>query len=127
MAFEPIMNQDGTVDHDTGSIISGGTFAITSVPSTNVKTAGKGVHRGTLAGTLSGANATGFVNGTVAGNWSITGTGANTKVDGQPTVRERDVGTFNGTGTIPPPTGGTGPVAGPVVVDSAGQGEVNGD
>ena len=127
MTLKALMNADGAVGHDTGSLISGGSFSIISAPSTNVKAASKGVYRGTLLGTFTRGNASGFVSGSVAGTWSIDPTAANVKADGQLVIREGDTGTLSATGTIPPPTGGTGPVNGTVKVTSAGQGEVNGD
>ena len=127
MSLKAIMNQAGAVDHDTGSPISGGTFVITSPPSTNVKADGVGVYRGPLSGTFSGGNASGFVSGSVAGSWTINPTASNVKADELPVIRVDDTGTLTATGTIPPPTGGTGPISGPVVVSDAGQGEVNGD
>lgn len=128
MTLEAIMNEDGVIDHNTGSVISGGSFTVTSVPSSNVKAEGKGVFRGPLSGTFTGGNATGFISGSVAGNFTINPTATAVKADGLPVVREGDTGTLTAAGTIDPPaTPPTGPVAGEVVVASAGQGVVNGD
>ena len=127
MSLKALMNASGKVDHNTGSVVSGGTFTITSTPSTNVSAGGGGVFRGPLNGTFSEGNASGFVSGSVAGAWVIQPTAANVKADGQLVIRDGDTGTLTATGTLPPPTGGTAPVTGSVVVSDAGQGEINGD
>lgn len=127
MTLKALMNGNGTVDHDIGSLVSGGTFSILSVPSVNVQADNAGVYRGTINGTFTGGNASGFEPGSVAGAWSISPTATAVNVDGQAVVRDGDIGTLTATGTIPPPTGGTGPVTGTVVVNNAGQGVVNGD
>jgi hypothetical protein len=128
MTLELVMNQDGTVGHDTGSLVSGGSFIITSVPSTKTKVEGKGVYRGPLAGTFVGGNATGFVPGSVAGAWTIAPTAVACRDDGLPVIRAGDTGTLAGVGTIAPPAvPPTGPVVGNVVVSNAGQAVVNGD
>ena len=128
MSLKPIMNADGSVNHKTGSPISGGSFVITSTSSTNVKANGSGVYRGKISGTFSGGNATGFVSGTVAGAWSIDPTAQNVKADGLKVIRKDDEGTLNATGTISPPASPpTGTVSGTVIVSNAGQGDVNGD
>jgi hypothetical protein len=128
MTLALIMNQDGIVDHDAGSLVSGGAFVVTSVPSTKVKASAKGVYMGPLTGTFSGGNATGFVPGSVAGAWTINPTAVNVKAESLPVVREGDSGTLSGVGTIDPPgVPPTGPVVGSVVVSDAGQNEVKGD
>ena len=128
MTLALIMNQDGIVDHDAGSLVSGGAFVVTSVPSTKVMASAKGVHMGPLAGTFTGGDAAGFVPGSVAGAWTITPTAVAVNAELLPVVREGDTGTLNGVGTIDPPgVPPTGPVVGTVVVSDAGQGEVNGD
>lgn len=127
MTLELLMNQDGAVDHDIGSLVSGGAYVITSVPSTVVKVNGAGVYRGPLAGTFSGGDAAGFVPGSVVGSWTVTPTAVAVNVESQPVVREGDTGTLTATGTLPTPPGGTGPVVGTVVVSDAGQTEVAGD
>lgn len=128
MALKAIMNQDGTIDHDAGSPVSGGSFVVTSTPSAFVKVNGKGIYRGPLSGTFTGGDAAGFVSGSVTGTWVINPTAAFVKVEGLPVVREDDVGTLSGVGTIDPPAvPPTGPVVGSVVVADSGQGDVNGD
>ena len=127
MSLKALMNADGTVGHDTGSLISGGSFTITSTPSANVKANDAGVYSGPLSGSFSNGNASGFEPGSVAGTWTINPTATAVKVDGSAVIRADDIGTLNATGTIPPPTGGTGPVVGSVKVSDAGQGVVNGD
>lgn len=128
MTLALIMNMSGAVDHDSGSVVSGGAFVITSVPSVKVKIDGAGVYRGPLAGTFTGGNATGFVPGSVAGAWTINPTATKVNADMLPVVRDGDTGTLTAVGTIAPPaTPPTGPVAGTVVVSDPGQDTVNGD
>ena len=128
MSLKFIMNKNGTIAHDTGSAISGGSFSISSAESTNVKAGGEGVHKTPLLYTFSGGNASGFVPGSVqtTAPQTITATAQKVKADGALVMRVDDSGTMNCIGTIPPPTGGTAPVSGPVKIDDAGQDKAKG-
>lgn len=124
MSSELIAVDGCQLSHKSGSLISGGSFVITSVPSTNVKAMAKGIYTGPLAFTFSGGSAAGFVDGSVAGGGSIPATSSEVAVGGLAVMREGDSVLMACVGTIPPPTGGTGPVSGDVEISDAGQSEV---
>lgn len=117
------------LEHDTGSLISGGSFTITSVPSTVTKEDNKGVYTTPMTYTFSGGSAAGFVANTVMTTAPavIAATAIKTKDNFLPVMRKGDSGVMTCIGTLPPPTGGTAPVAGPVKIGDAGQTKVKGD
>lgn len=126
-----IMNADGTIDHKSGSTVSGGTFTITSTPSATVKIDEAGVYVDALLYTFTGGNASGYVNGTVATTapQSIAATAQNVGVDGHAPMRIGDNATMGCTGTLDaaPPVPSS-PVSGALVeVSDAGQDSVEGD
>jgi hypothetical protein len=126
MSLELIMNTNGTIDHASSSTISGGTINIITPASTISKAEGAGVYRGILNGTIAGANASGFVDGTVAGTWVMEPTATKDKSDLLPVIRLGDSADVIAFGTIDPtpplPAPPTGPVpGGSVEVSDAGQ------
>lgn len=127
MSLEMVMNEDGELDHGSGSVISGGTFTITSSASTKVKPGGKGCYRGPLLYTFAGGDAAGFVDGSVATTvpQTINPTAVKVDADGLPIVRLGDSGTMACVGTFDPPAvPPTGAVGGLVEVSDAGQDKV---
>jgi len=124
MTLELVMNGSGILGHGAGSTITGGVFTISSVPDLKSKAVGVGIYVDPLVYKFSGGSAPGFVDGSVVGGGTIPATATKTKVSGSLVMRVGDSATMNATGTIPPPTGGTGPVVGPVEVTNAGQTKV---
>ncbi len=118
------MCSNGAIDHKAGSLVSGGTFVITSTPSTKVKTENYGVYRGSLIWTFSGGNSIGFTNGTVAGGGTISPSAAKVKADGQLVIRLDDFVSITFSGTLT--NGNPGTVVGIVEVSDAGQSTVKG-
>ena len=114
-----VMNQNGAIDHSTGSPISGGVFVITGSPDAKVKAESFGVYVSPLAFTFSGGDAAGFVSGTVSGGGTIIATATKTRVSGVFVMREGDSGILSATGTLS--GGGTGSVSGGVEITDAGQ------
>jgi len=131
MTLIKTMNADGTLGHKTGSAVSGGSFTITSTPSSTTEISGKGVYVSPLEFTFTGGNATGFVNGSVqtAVPQKITSGATNVQVDGADTMNEGDFATVAMIGTISPPaTPPTGPVTPAIVeVATAGQDKMEND
>lgn len=129
MALKELAVQGATIAHDSGSPISGGTFSITSVPSLKVKAEGNGVYKTPLLYTFAGGNAAGFVPGSVltTAPQSISATAQKCKAENLPVMRIDDSGVMNAIGTLPPPAGGTAPIAGPVIIDDAGQVKAKGE
>ena len=121
MTLEKVMNTNGTIGHASGSTITGGTFVITSTPSTKNKAGAVGVYRGPLTFTFSGGSAPGVSPGSVVGSGTINPTAIKSKADALEVIREGDTGTLTGTGTNPSPPPPTLPVSGPVEVKTAGQ------
>lgn len=123
MSLEKIANEDLTLDHGSGSPISGGSFTVTSTPSAKNKAGGKGIYTDPLLYTFAGGDGAGAVNGSVAsvGPQSIAATAAKSKGDGALVMREGDSGTMAaiGTNSAPPPP--TLPFSGPVEIAAAGQ------
>ena len=123
------MNADGTVDHASGSLVSGGTFTIISTPSTKVKAEGAGVHTNDLRFTFAGGDAKDGEEidlvdpGTVVSvppYQSISATAVKTRADGSLVMRLGDTNAtaqFQGTLSGSP----VGPFAGSVEVATAGQ------
>ncbi len=118
-----------TLSHASGSPISGGTFSIVSSPSGVTKEDGDGIFTTPLMYTFSGGSASGFVNGSVAPlvPQAIIATSQKTKDYGIFVMRKDDSGTMVCQGTIPPPTGGVGPVSGDVDIIDACQNMVKGE
>lgn len=120
------MNADGTLGHGLGSIVSGGSFSISSVASTKVKAVGKGVFFGNLSFTFSGGNAPGCDPGTVFGTGAIAPTSTKNKnASGMFVVRETDSVNVTMNGTLSGSPVSLGPQ--PVEVVSAGQSKVKGE
>lgn len=96
----------GSIEHDTGSPVSGGTFSISTPASTKIKAAGNFVYIGpTLSVSFSGGNMAGMVPGSVMGMGAITPT--TTKNFQSPSLgilRDGDSGVL--TGTAQPTAGG---------------------
>jgi hypothetical protein len=114
-----------TLDHVSGSPISGGSFTITSTPDAKVKAEGHGVYVSPLAFSFSGGDASGFVAGSVSGGGSITATAVKVQASGIAVMRLGDSVLMNCVGTIDPPaTPPTGPVSGNVEITDAGQTKV---
>ena len=86
MGLKLVMNSDGEIDHKT-TTVTGGTFIITTTPSTKVKAEGSGVYKGPLAWTFSKGSSTGFQDGTVVGAGSIPPTATKVKADGSLVIR----------------------------------------
>lgn len=102
-------------------IVSGGILNITSLPSLNCKAEGKGIYRGSLIFTLTGANAIGYDPGTViiVGTGTISPTATKVKANGLLVLRKDDqnlnipmTGTIGGTPT---------PFTEPFKITNAGQ------
>lgn len=108
-----------TIDHSPGSPISGGSFTVTSVPSTKLIAEGKGAYRGPLTFTFSGGNMSGMVPGSVTGGGTINPTATKMSDGGLFVIREGDAGTLIGTAV--PTGGGSTPVSGDVEVTDPAQ------
>lgn len=123
MSLKEIAVDGLTISHADGSPISGGTFTITSSPSTRFKCDGSGVYAGTLTFTFTGGSAEGFVDKTVATTvpQAIAATATRVKTGGLAVLRLGDSGTMAcmGTPTVTPPA--SAPVAGSVEITDAGQ------
>lgn len=116
-----------TLDHASGSPISGGSFSVLSVPDAKVKAEGNGFFAGPLEFTFSGGDADGFVAGSVAGEGSMPATALKVKIGGVAVMREGDGCTMSCMGTIDPPaTPPTGSIEGDVEITDAGQTKVRG-
>lgn len=111
-----VVTEADNLAHDTGSLISGGIFSITTLASLKVKAAGNGVRKGAQQFTFSGGTASGFVPGSVLTTVPqvLNPTATKVKAEGSFVVLDGDSVVMNCIGTIPPPTGGTAPVAGAV-------------
>lgn len=123
MTLELIAVQGCTLAHSAGSLISGGVFVITSAPDVKAKAVGAGIYKTPLQFTFSGGSAAGFVSGSVMTTEPavMNATATKAKASGLLVMREGDFVLMNCVGTIPPPTGGTAPVAGNVEISVAGQ------
>lgn len=123
MALEFVMVKGGNLAHGPGSTITGGSFAVTSIPSIKNKLEGKEIFRDTLEYSFSGGSAPGVNPGTVRTivDQEIDPTAIKTKADGLEVIRQRDSGTMNAVGDNPSPPPTTLPVSGPVVVADPGQ------
>lgn len=94
-----------TIDHSSGSPISGGAFTITSIASSKVKVEGNGVYKTSITFTF--ANGTHTSGSSATGAGSISATSTKVKVEGGYVLRLGDSGTMTGTyvpSTPPPPT-----------------------
>lgn len=123
MSLEYVANADLTLAHSAGSLISGGTFTIISVASSNVK-ADSGVYVTPLSFSFAGGNATGFTPGTVAGAAAIQATATKTKADGLAVIRQGDKVTMIASGTQPGPPPVVVTITGDVEISDAGQTKV---
>lgn len=124
MPLKLIMNENGTIAHKLGSLISGGIFTIISVSNTNVKIDSKGIFTEPLIFTFSGGNSAGFVPGSVqtTAPVSMNSTAQFVKADNVLVMREEDQCEMNCTGTLT--GGGSSSVIGLVEISSAGQDKV---
>jgi hypothetical protein len=113
-----------TLSHASGSLISGGSFSVISVPSSVTKEATKGIFTSPLLYSFFGGNAAGFVPGSVATlvPQSIIATTQKTKDYAILVIRQDDSGTMICQGTLT--SGGVGPVSGGVEISNAGQDKV---
>ena len=121
MSLELIAVSGCVIGHGSGSTITGGIFAITSIASTKVKAQGQGVYTLKIDFTFSGGSAPGVVSGSVTGSGTINATATKAKAEGQFVMRQGDTGTLTGTGTNPSPPPPTIAVSGPVEIKTAGQ------
>ena len=124
MSLESVAVQGCVISHSAGSTVTGGVFTVTSTPSAKVKAEDKGVFKAPLSVSFTGGSFPGLVAGSVKGTGTISATAIKTKAENILVMRESDVGTFTGTGTLPPPAVGEGPAAGPIEISSAGQTKV---
>jgi hypothetical protein len=113
--------------HGSGSIITGGTFTITSTPSTKNKAGGQGIYFGTLSFTFAGGSASGCDPSTVTGAGTINPGSIKIKdvLISMFAMLQNDVGSgvFAGTlGGNPVPLGSQ-----PVKVSNANQSKVKGN
>jgi len=122
MTLELIAVQGCTIGHGSGSVITGGIFVITTLPSTKVL-AGAGIYSGPIAFTFSGGSGGGCVAGSVTGAGTINPT-ANKVLEALHVDRESDSGTmaWTGTNSNPPPPTLSG--SSPVEITAAGQTKV---
>ena len=103
MSPELVMNTAGTIGHSPGSIITGGTFVIsTAAASVKCKAEGAGIYREPFQYTFSGGSSAGFDSGSIATLVSqIVSSGATkTRADGQLVIRLGDSGTMIAQGTV---------------------------
>ena len=114
------------IDHSSGSIVSGGVFTITNVPSTKVKADGKGMFKTPLAFSFTGGTVTGGVSGTAVGAGTIISTAQKVKAESLLVMLEGDTGTLTGTYTQSgsPPVPGV-PFSASVEIIDANQTVVN--
>jgi len=123
LSIPAVMNADGALGHASGSVITGGEFVITSVPSVKVRAVGAGVHVGPLSYTFAGGSSAGFDSGSIATlvPQVIPATATKTAVESAPPMRLGDGATMAASGTV----GGTPtPISGDVEVANAGQDRV---
>ena len=99
--------ENGNIQHSTGSPVSGGTFTITTSPSSKLKVSTWGVYAGPLAITFSGGNMPGMVPGSVSGTGTIFPTSLKNRTGGLFVVLVGDSGSLIGVaqpvGSPPPP------------------------
>lgn len=119
MSLELIMTFAGTINHASGSPVSGGVFVITSVPDAKVRAEAVGVMTQSVVFTFTGGTAAGFVSGSLTASGSIPASSLKVRASGLLVVREGDSATITFTGSLP--GGGTSTIAGDVEVDNAGQ------
>lgn len=131
MALKNIANADLTISHGVGSIVTGGTFTVSSTPSTKVKANNKGVHKGGVAFDFAGGSAAGTNPGSVTGSGNISPTATKVKAEGELVNRVDDSASISMTGKTnnpspPPPLIDVPLGAQPVVISNAGQNKVKG-
>ena len=90
MSLKAVMVSGGAVGFAAGSVVSGGVFTITAVPSLKTKIDGNGVYCGPLAWTFTGGNASGASPGTVSGAGTINPTAQYNKDSSKALVLEGD-------------------------------------
>lgn len=124
--MKAVMVQGGALGFGSGAAVSGGTFTITSSPSTNSKVDSKGIYAGPLAWTFAGGNGAGAVSGSVMGSGAIQPGSTGMKIDSLAAVLLDD----SCTATLSGVTSQGAPIsfpAQPVKVSSAGQNSVEAD
>jgi hypothetical protein len=125
MAQKLIAVDGCTLNHKSGSIISGGTFTVTSVPDTKAKCSNKGIYKTPLLYTFLGGNCStpACVPGSVATTapQSITATASKTKASSILVMRLNDFGTMTAEGTLAADGVTKVPVVGIVEISVAGQ------
>jgi hypothetical protein len=126
MTLELVVNENLTLDHSSGSLIDGGSFTVTSLPSEKNFAGDKKIYGSPLVFTFAGGNATGFLDGSVltVAAVSMIATAIKVTVDNKKVIREGDSVTMACIGTIDPPPPSapfTGPVSGDVEITDAGQ------
>ena len=111
-----------TISHSLGSIASGGSFTVTSIPSVTVFAEGSAVYRGMLNFSWAGGTYSGHA---ASGTGSIPITAEKVRADGSFVCREGDSGTMSGTYANPSPPPATLPFSGAeVYISNAGQTKV---
>lgn len=118
MTLEKAFTDAGTIEHGSGSTISGGVFAITSIPDLKISIQGLGVFFGSLSFTVTGATRSDGVTA-ITGSGTIDATATHVRTAAGFILREGDTGSFTGTGTLP--GGGSILVTGSVVLGNPGQ------
>ena len=123
MALKEIAVDGCILNHKTGSLISGGTFTISSIPSTKVKCMEKGVFETPLQFTFSGGNAPTCDPGTVAtiSPQNINSMAQKVKADSKLVMLKEDFTIMSAMGTL---AGNPVPIFGAVEISDAGQTKV---
>ena len=122
MSLEFVFTENGTVEHGSGSPISGGVFTVVSPPDPKVSVDSSKVHFGILSFSFAGGNAAGYDPGTITGGGTVTPTATQVKNPAGFILREGDTGTLTASGTV---SGVPTPISGPVQLGSAGQTKVS--
>lgn len=118
-----LANANCIIDHSSGSIVSGGTFTLTSIPSFKVIAEGLGVFFGEVTASFIGGTISGGDPNTAYGTCAIPA--GLVKVDNGsiPAAAEGDTGTLNGFYLI---SGTPTPFSASVEITDAGQASVLG-
>ena len=127
MSREFIAVEGLTIDHSSGSPVSGGTFTVTSSPSLKMNALGNGVYRGTLAFTFSGGTHSSGTPNSALGSGTISFTATKNKIDNLFVLRVGDTGSMTGTYVPPSTPPPTVPFTSNVEITDAGQDKVLGE